>query len=266
MNRKTITLVTAIIFVTCLFYSCENNSGKVVEIIGHRGAAALAPENTLASVNEGLRYSDGVEIDVHLSKDNRVMVIHDSNTLRTTGENYKVSETSSDILRSLNADNKKGNKGEQYKIPFLEEVIDVLPKDKKLFIEIKSGMEILKHLGDIFNNNPKRDQLVIISFNKSIIKESKKLFKDIPAYWLTSRLNEKNMQKLADELIENGIDGFDLHYKNVTPEVSKYLKSRGLGMYVWTVNNMKLIDGLIKLNVDGITTDRPDRLLKLISK
>src|SRR4030042_6528931 len=76
-------------------------SGQV-EIIAHRGASYLAPENTVASSMLAWELcSDAVEVDIYLSKDNRIMCIHDSNTKRTSGQDYVVKETDSGVLRKL---------------------------------------------------------------------------------------------------------------------------------------------------------------------
>src|SRR5690606_14502784 len=109
-----------------------------IEYSSHRGSSLEAPENTVASFMLAWKQgADAVEIDVHLSKDNRLMVIHDSNTKRTTGEDYVVKETHSDVLRKLDAGSFKGEKYRGEKIPFLEEIIDLLPPGKKLIVELK---------------------------------------------------------------------------------------------------------------------------------
>ncbi len=74
---------------------------KYVEIIAHRGASYLAPENTMASVMLGWKKEADVEVDIHLSKDNRILVIHDASTKRTGETDIKVEETTSQELREL---------------------------------------------------------------------------------------------------------------------------------------------------------------------
>ena len=108
-----------------------------VEIIAHRGASYLAPENTRASVMMGWEKKADVEVDVHLSQDNRIVVIHDSTTKRTTNQDLKVSETPSDVLHHLDAGSFKGEQFAGEPIPFLADIIDTIPPPKKLFVEIK---------------------------------------------------------------------------------------------------------------------------------
>src|SRR5699024_7790571 len=94
------------------------------EIIAHRGASHLAPENTLASVKLGYALgADAVEIDVHLSKDKQILVNHDSDTKRTAqGKNHIIADTDAEELRKLDVGSWKGEKYKGEKMPFLHEV------------------------------------------------------------------------------------------------------------------------------------------------
>ena len=85
----------------CLYLVSISGCTKSVEIIAHRGASYLAPENTMASVMLGWEKGADVEVDVHLSKDNRILVIHDSSTKRTGEIDLKVKEAASRELRKL---------------------------------------------------------------------------------------------------------------------------------------------------------------------
>ena len=118
-----------------------------VEFVGHRGASYLAPENTLASAKLGWELgADGVEIDIYVTSDDKVMVIHDKTTKRTTGTDLPVSTTTSKELRKLDAGKWKDEKYTGEKIPFLKEILKAIPKDKYLVIEIKTGPEIFPAL------------------------------------------------------------------------------------------------------------------------
>src|SRR5580698_8356847 len=102
-----------------------------MEIIAHRGSSFEAPENTLAAVNLAWRQrADAVEIDVHLSRDGRLVVIHDSNTRRTTGVNRKVARQTLAELHALDAGRWKGLTWLGEKIPSLEEVLASVPPGK----------------------------------------------------------------------------------------------------------------------------------------
>ena len=118
-----------------------------VKIIAHRGASWLAPENTVASANLAWeKGADAVEADIYLTKDNKVICIHDSNTKRTTGQDYNVAETDSKVLRKLDAGSFRDEKYKGEKLPFLSEIIKTVPDGKELVVEIKCKIEVLPYL------------------------------------------------------------------------------------------------------------------------
>ena len=113
----------------------EKNNKMSIEIIAHRGASYIAPENTLASINLAWELkADGVEIDVHQTKDKRIILLHDNTAERTAGKDLTVSKTSSAKLRKLDAGILKSKEFAGQKIPFLEEVIQAIPDNGKLFV------------------------------------------------------------------------------------------------------------------------------------
>ena len=105
---------------------------RAVEIVAHRGASFLAPENTLAAVRLAWdQGADAVEIDVHLSKDNRIVAIHDSCTTRTAGTTHHIAETRSSRLRRLNVGRLGGPKSAHERIPYLEEILRTVPAGRR---------------------------------------------------------------------------------------------------------------------------------------
>src|SRR4051812_44240225 len=120
-----------------------------VELIAHRGASHDAPENTVASHRLGYAQgADAGELDVHLSTDGRIVVIHDADTNRTTGRKQAVADQTLDELRALNASQWGRWQGSAFaeKIPQLAEILAIVPAGKRLFIEVKTGPEIVTEL------------------------------------------------------------------------------------------------------------------------
>lgn len=116
------------------------------EIIAHRGASADAPENTLAALKLGFEQgADAGELDLHLSSDGKLVIIHDADTKRTAGVDRKVVEQTFDALRRLDvgAFGRWKDKGFAERIPTLDEALALVPADKKMVIEIKVGVEAL---------------------------------------------------------------------------------------------------------------------------
>src|SRR5437899_10037499 len=146
-------------------FFCAQKQG--VEIIAHRGASHDAPENTLAAVNLAWQQNaDAVEIDVHLSRDGQLVVIHDENTRKTAGWNKNVSEQTLPELRRLDVGRWKGRQWAGAKIPVLAEVLGALPAGKRLFIEVKSGDAFIPAFADEFaRSRAKPEQIVLIGFS-----------------------------------------------------------------------------------------------------
>jgi glycerophosphoryl diester phosphodiesterase len=235
------------------------------EIIAHRGASYLAPENTVASAELAWeKKTDAVEVDVYLTTDQQVVVIHDRTTKRTGGEDLDVAKCTAEQLRRLDVGSFKDKDYAGERIPLLQEVIATMPPKKQLFVEIKCGQEVLKPLEKIFDDSGKRSQIVIIGFDYDTVKASKQLMPDIPTYWLAGTKKDKETDEwiphnpaLADQAVAAGLDGLNVHWAGVTKEFVKSVKDAGLGLYVWTVDDAAEAARLAKLGVDGITTDRP---------
>lgn len=226
--------------------------------IAHRGASYEAPENTLASINlaweGGVKY---VEVDVRLSSDQRVMVIHDRTTKRTSKEKVKlvVSETHSEDLRKLDVGFFKGDHFQGEQIPFLEEVLETIPQNDTLVIEIKTGPEILPALETILMKSGKLNQIIFTSFHLRTLTELKSVFPDNHCYYLKMfSLKLKEDMKMASR---SGIDGINLHHKNVNRKVLRRARRLHLDVMAWTINDPKTAQKLYREGVSGITTNRP---------
>jgi len=234
------------------------------QIIGHRGASFLAPENTVASARLAWESgADAVECDIYLSKDNRIMVSHDENTKRTTRKDFSIKNTHSDTLRILDAGSFKDEKYKGEKIPFLEEIIATVPDGKELVIEIKCGSEVIPHLKNIVDN-AKNKKFVFIAFDLQTITDTKKAFPGNSCYWLCSdnELLKKNLRQVS----EAGLDGISLSWNIITREVASEAKKINLELFSWTVDNPDEAKRLISLGVKGITTNRPGWLKEQIIK
>ena len=152
------------------------------------------------------------------------------------------------------------------RIPLLADVLKTIPPAQKLYIEIKCGKEVLPLLRQLLVESGKMSQIVIIGFDLETVAASKELI-DVPTYWLKGTEKVKETEewiphdpKLVQTAKDRGLDGLDVHYAGVTEEFARAVKASGLKFYVWTVDDPEEAVRLVKLGVDGITTNRPDWL------
>jgi glycerophosphoryl diester phosphodiesterase len=247
----------------CLLIVSMSGCTKPAEIIAHRGASYIAPENTMASVILGWEKDADVEVDVYLTKDNKIVAIHDKTTERTAVTDVNVAETTSDELRKLDVGSFKSEEYVGEQIPFLAEIVETIPNGRKLYIEIKCGKEILPYLSELLINSGKMSRIVIIGFDLETVTMSKEMI-DVPTYWLKGTEKIKDTEQwiphdpqLAQTAKDRGLDGLDVHYAGVTKEFANAVKASGLKLYVWTVDDPEEAIRLVKLGVNGITTNRP---------
>jgi glycerophosphoryl diester phosphodiesterase len=157
-------------------------AGPKLEIIGHRGASFDAPENTVASFKlSWSQKADASELDIFMTKDSRIVVIHDKDTKRVAGVDKKVADQTLAEIRMLDVGKWKGAKFAGEKIPMLNEMLATVPAGKRVFVEVKTGPEIMPELNRVLKASKlKSEQTPVISLNAQVIAEVKKVRPDLP--------------------------------------------------------------------------------------
>ncbi len=243
-----------------------------VEIVGHRGASFDAPENTVAAIKLAWEQkADASEFDIYLTKDGKLVVIHDATTKRTAGTDLKVADSTLKELRELDAGKWKGAKWAGEKLPTLDEMLATVPDGKRVFIEVKCGPEAVPEMDRVIKASKlKPEQTCVIAFNADVIAATKRACPDLQSLWLVSLSGKK--PKTAEELIakakEIKADGLDL---SATPAVldaafGKKVKDAGLKLYVWTVDDVELAKKMIAAGAESITTNKPGWLREQLAK
>ncbi len=235
-------------------------------IIAHRGESYDAPENTHASINLAWeREVDAVEIDVQLTKDEKIVVIHDKSTLRTGGKLKRISSNTYDNLSMIDVGKFKAGKWKDEKIPLLDDVLENIPADKILFVEVKSDDRIIKPLKNLIwkkNGNPK--QIKFIGFDINTMKLLKKALPEFESYWIIESKHYKAkplLKRSIEKCKATGLDGLDVQSRKfLNSEVINFVKSNDLKIYTWTVDDPKRAKKLIVDGIDGITTNRANWL------
>jgi glycerophosphoryl diester phosphodiesterase len=218
--------------------------------IGHRGAKAYAPENTLSSFKKALELGvNAVELDVRKTKDNQLVVIHDADIKRTTNGEGLVSELTFEEIESFSAED-----GE--KIPTLQEVLDFLDKKVKVLIELKEGGMEEAVLSTVHQCGSE-ENVIITSFLEDALKRVRELNPNIETGLIYAK--HKNPVKAALELKANYLVA--LYRFTHTANVEK-AHENGLKVIVWTINNPQEVAEFVKKGVDGIASDKPDILTK----
>ena len=237
-------------------------------IIAHRGESYNAPENTHASINLAWkRNDDAVEIDVQLTKDERIVVIHDKSTLRTGGKLKRISSNTYENLLQVEIGKFKGRKWKDERIPLLGDVIDKVPKNKILFVEVKSDYRIVKHLKNLIRQKGvEPNQIKFIGFDINTLKLIKISLPEFESYWIIEGKHYKSKSLLkssVEKCKEAGLDGLDVQArKYLNSEVIKFVKNNGLHIYTWTVDDRVRAKQLYIDGIDGITTNRASWLKK----
>ncbi len=231
-------------------------------IIAHRGESYDAPENTLASMNLAWkRDADGVEIDVQLTKDDKIVLIHDKTTLRTGGKYKRIASNNYDALLKIDVGKFKNTKWKNERIPLLDEVIDTIPKNKILFVEIKSDERVLAPLQKLIEQksiNPA--QIKFIGFNIITMKLLKVKFPEIGSYWIVEGKNYKTNDHLKETIRKcksAKLDGLNVQARRyLNKDVIRSVKNFGLKIYTWTVDDPERAKQLYLDGIEGITTNR----------
>ena len=237
-----------------------------VEIIGHRGAAYDAPENTLTSMKAAwAQGADAVELDLWLSKDGKLVVMHDGDTKRFGGRTNKIATQTWAELQGLDVGAWKNPKFKGERIPTLESILATIPSGKRAVLEIKCGPEILSEFVRVVHASGRKPaELAVISFNFETLRESKVKLPDIQHYFLSDYKKDAKtglMPELAPLVAQAKsakFDGLDLQFKwPIDKAFMADVKRARLKLVVWTVNDPVVARRLTEAGVDGITTDRP---------
>lgn len=216
--------------------------------IGHRGAKAYEPENTLRSFKRALELGvDAVELDVRQTKDGELVVIHDPTVDKTTNGKGAVNELTSKEIRQFVAEKDE-------KIPTLEETLDFLDKRARILIELKeTGYE--SKVVNIIEDKGLTGNVIVISFHENALRKIKELNNKIETGLIY--VKHKNPIKAAQELKASYL--LPLYHFVHTANVQK-AHENGLKVIVWTINKPKEVTEYLKKGVDGITSDKPDIL------
>jgi glycerophosphoryl diester phosphodiesterase len=229
--------------------------------IGHRGAPAYAPENTLASFRKAVELgADAVEFDLHRTRDGEFIVIHDDTVDRTTNGHGKVDDLSLGELRRLDAGSWKGPEFAGERIPTFAELLEDLPARLLLFAELKAGSArspgVEEHLARFLTDRGALPRVRVSSFDHRALLRLRELLPEVETGALFVAL-PVDAVALARACRAEALHP-SFHY--LTRDVVVAAHTARIAVNTWTVNDPADIARVADMGVDGIFSDFPDRL------
>ncbi|MFA5858655.1 MAG: glycerophosphodiester phosphodiesterase [Elusimicrobiota bacterium] len=278
IKNSVIILITVFVCITSSLLSAVNiDSSTVVtpKIVAHRGASVTAPENTMAAIKLAWELgADIVEIDVRLTKDKHIVLMHDPSAKRTSGHNLAISTVTLSEVQCLDVGRQKNEKYTGEKVPLLEDVLKTIPEGKEMFVEIKVGKEIIPELKRVIESSGKAAQVVIIGFSQPTVVYAKEQIPGIRGtFQLLREVRDSKTKNCIpynfnniDVIKKIGLTGLDVHYASLTEEFIKKAHAEGIKIVVWTVNNIENMKRYAAWGVDYITTDTAEDAIRVLKK
>lgn len=238
-------------------------------VIGHRGASAHAPENTMAAFELAIDHrADAIEFDVKLTSDNQVVVIHDTKVDRTTNGTGKVANMTLSDLQNLDAGYKYSNKFKGERIPSLKNVFESFGKQILMNVELTNYSTpldgLVNEVVELVKFYKLESHVIFSSFLSKNLNNSQKLLPEVPCGLLAYPGRMGFLQRRY---------GWKKKYHALHPYLAEAdkrlvadLHSAGKRIHVWTVNGIENLRKMLDLKVDGIFTDDPGMLRRLLEQ
>lgn len=237
------------------------------KVWGHRGAKGYYPENTMVSFEGAIKQkADGIELDVHMSKDGYLVVCHDETLNRTTNGKGFIKQYNLYELKKLDAGSYFDKKFKGEKLPLLEEVLDLVKStDLFLNIEIKAGSifypNIEEKVINLINKYNIKDRTIISSFDHFSVVKVKQIDKEIK----TGILYTEALANPLEYTKTTSADAIHPNFLTLTKEIVDEARMSGILVNTYTINEEDDIKKISDFGVDAIITDFPDKALSIIN-
>lgn len=239
------------------------------KIIAHRGASGYTPENTLPAFQLAVaQRADGVELDVHRTKDGVLVISHDPSVDRTTNGHGFICNMTFAELRKLSAGYKYGRAFVHEPIPTLGEVLSLLPAGMLVNVEIKNGPILYEGIEQAvaaeISPHERRLKIAVSSFHHPTLRTFHKVHRkcDLGLLYEGAFINIWDYVKAVGLHVKRLHPNIDF----VTPEFVEEAHARGFGVYAYTANTQSDIERMAVCGVDGIFTNYPDVARSVLTK
>lgn len=239
-------------------------------ILAHRGDLTHAPENTLASFAQALQKgADGVELDAKLTSDGHVIVIHDATVDRTTNSKGRIPSHTLESIRKLDAGAWFNDKFSGEKIPLLEEVFELVGRDKLINIELtnyatpRDGLAI--KVCELIKRHNNQKQIIFSSFFSANLKIAANILPEIPR-GLLAMPGLVGIWARSFEFMFGDYQAMHPHISSVNKQQVQRVHRVNRRVHVWTANTPEEINQLKEWGVDGIFTDDPQTAVRVLGR
>lgn len=213
--------------------------------VGHRGVMGVEPENTLRSFRHADRLGlDAIELDLHLSKDGALVVMHDTSVDRTTDGSGLIGDLTLAELRGLDA-------GLGERVPLFEEVVDAVGAPLQAEIKDVAAAQVL---AEVISRRELHDRVTVISFHAEALRETRALLPDIPLVLVAGR----STPTAAERAVELGAYMVSCELRHLDESIVARCHEAGLKVISWTVNTPEDLERVRQLGLDGVVTDQPE--------
>jgi len=233
-------------------------------IIGHRGASGLAPENTLPSFSVAEEMGlPGAELDVHLTADGHLVVIHDHTVDRTTDGTGRVDEMTLAQVRALDAAALWMPQFRGTRIPTLDEILGRYGRRFRWEIELKIDERVdiaalVRETVEVIDRHDGRRHVQLTSFAPSALAECGTVAPDIRRRLIVGRQTTDEIERAVKTAVDLGCAAIGVHQLRLDPEVVAAVRRTGLSLTGWQGNAPEELERLYDARVDGFTSDWPD--------
>jgi glycerophosphoryl diester phosphodiesterase len=268
---KTLIKIFAVILTMVIFYSfydiVRNGSPlaymnlDMVRVTSHRGFSSGIPENTLPAIEKAIEeQADCVEVDVRVTKDGELVLLHDESLKRTTGVNKKIWQLTLDEVSKLDAGSWKDKAYTGTQIPTLREVFELCKGKINLNLDLKyrnaeEGLE--EKVVALIQEYDMQWQCVISSTNLGVLERIKELDPDIRTGYITYQI-------YSGYYNSDYIDFFSVRSSLVTKTICSEVHKAGKEIMVWTVNTKTELERMKRIGVDNVITDDPSYAKRIL--